>query len=107
MKTKHFLLTTLLIVGYTTAQAQFFKKLKEKVNTTVNSKINNTVDKAINKTTNKVVDSTAIKIEKVAKDVGQRKNDKKSVSDKKEEENTIPETEKPIVPDSTARKENR
>lgn len=32
---------------------------------------------------------------------------KKSVSDKKEEENTIPETEKPIVPDSTARKENR
>jgi len=106
MKIRNLMLTALLIVGSTTAQAQFLKKLKEKVNTTVNNKINNTVDKAINKTTNKVVDSTSSKIEKVAKDVGKRKKDKKHASNKKNEENSVPATEKPIVPDSTIRKEN-
>ncbi|GGG97785.1 hypothetical protein [Pedobacter zeae] len=100
MKTKNLILSVLLIAVGTTVQAQFFKKLKEKVNATMDRKINNTVDKAIHKTTDKVVDSTASKIEKAAKDIGKGKKDKKSKQDK-----SVPETEKPIVQDSTARKE--
>ena len=90
------MLTVLLLVaGSITAQAQFFKKLKEKVNATVDRKINGTVDKVIHKTTDKVVDSTASKIEKVTKDIGKGKKHNKP----------IPETEKPVVQDSTVRKD--
>lgn len=95
MKIRHLMLAVLLVVGSTTAQAQFLKKLKGKVSTTVDRKINNTIDKAISKTTDKVVDSTTHKIERAAKDIGKRKKQKKS----------IPETEEPIVQDSTVRKE--
>lgn len=100
MKTKNLILTALLIAGSTVVQAQFFKKLKEKVNATVDRKINGTVDKVISKTTDKVVDSTTSKIEKATKEIGKGKKDKKN-----KQEKSIPETEKPIVQDSTARKE--
>lgn len=105
MKTKNLILTVLLIVGSTTVQAQFFKKLKEKVNATVERKINGTVDKAISKTTDKVVDSTTRKIEKVTKDIGKGKKDKKSLSDKNNQNKSIPKTEVPLVQDSTVRKD--
>jgi hypothetical protein len=99
MKTKNLILTVLLIAGSTTVQAQFFKKLKEKVNATVDRKVNGTIDKAISKTTDKVVDSTTQKIEKVTKEIGKRKKEKKSLN------KSVPETENPIAQDSTARKE--
>lgn len=104
MKTKNLILTVVLIAGSISVQAQFLKKLKEKVNATVDRKINGTVDKTISKTTDKVVDSTTLKIEKVAKDIGKKKKDKNSASDRNSPDKTIPETEKPIVKDSTARK---
>lgn len=99
------LIVLLLVAGSITARAQFFKKLKEKVNATVDRKINGTVDKVIHKTTDKVVDSTTSKIEKMAKDIGTGKKDKKNASDKNNQNKSVPETEKPMVQDSTARKE--
>ncbi|WP_295122088.1 hypothetical protein [uncultured Chitinophaga sp.] len=97
MKIINLMLTILLILGSNTVQAQFLKKLKEKVNATMDRKINGTIDKAISKTTDKVVDSTTHKIEKVTKDISKRKKQNK----------TIPETEEPIVRDSTARREHK
>ncbi|KRT15490.1 hypothetical protein ASU31_14160 [Pedobacter ginsenosidimutans] len=105
MKTKNLMLTILLLAGSITVQAQFLKKLKEKVNATVDRKINATVDKAINKTTDKVVDSSSRKIEKMAKNIGKGKKDKRNASDKTNENKSVPETEKPIVQDSTTRKD--
>lgn len=101
MKIKNLILTILLLAGSITAQAQFLKKLKEKVNSTVDRKINGAIDKVINKTTAKVVDSSSRKIEKIANDLSKGRKDK----GKNKQHKSIPETEKPIVLDSTIRKE--
>ncbi|UYQ93415.1 hypothetical protein MKQ68_25365 [Chitinophaga horti] len=94
MKTSLLILTVLLITG--TAEAQFLKKLKSKVTSTVERKINNTIDRTISKTTDKVVDSTSHKIERMATDIGKNK---------KRRNQSAPEPEAPLAADSTIRTE--
>ena len=104
MRTRIFMLTVMLVAGSITVQAQFLKKLKDKVSVAADRKINSTVDKAINKTTDKVVDSAAGRVEKMAGDVGKKKKDKKSTSRRNSQNKSLPETENPVVQDSTASK---